>query len=62
MFKRSSPKNPGKRETILSSEKLFDLIKQRAYEMYRRRGNKPGDSTSDWLNAEKQVKKELGLY
>jgi len=38
-------------------------VRQKAEEAYKKRtaANKPGDSTSDWLEAEKQVKKKYGM-
>lgn len=43
----------------LSQEQLCDLIQKKAYELYEKRGRKPGYEFEDWLVAEKLVKKEL---
>jgi len=34
---------------------LNGKIQQRAYGIYRERGNKPGNALQDWLKAEKEV-------
>jgi hypothetical protein len=39
-------------------EPTFDEIRQRAYEIYLGRGGAPGNSTSDWLQAERELKAE----
>ena len=44
--------------------KLEDFIadiRTRAAEIYKRRGNAPGDALSDWLQAEKEIKKRHGI-
>jgi hypothetical protein len=40
------------------AEPTFDEIRQRAYEIYLARGGAPGNSTSDWLQAERELKAE----
>lgn len=37
-----------------------DEIRQRAYEIYMRRGGSPGDAHSDWLQAERELAEEFG--
>jgi hypothetical protein len=37
-----------------------ELIQERAYKLYEQRGNNPGDNLSDWFNAERQLRKEIG--
>lgn len=46
----------------LTNETLVNLIRERAYNIYCTRGGNPGDEVHDWLEAETQVKQELGLY
>lgn len=46
---------------VLSPEEIHGLIKAKAYEIFLKRGNRSGDQVSDWLNAERQVKKELRI-
>jgi hypothetical protein len=45
----------------VSNEKLYEMIKRRAYENYCKRGYSHGHDKEDWYIAEKQVKRELGL-
>lgn len=37
---------------------LEDEIRARAYEIFLRRGNTPGDSVADWLQAERELREE----
>ena len=37
------------------------IIEVRAYEIYQRRGDREGDAVADWLLAEQEIMKELGL-
>jgi hypothetical protein len=37
----------------------YQMIEQRAYEIYAGRGYAPGDPTADWLEAERQLKAGL---
>jgi hypothetical protein len=41
------------------TKSLEQLIAEKAYEIYQRRGGAPGDSQSDWAQAEKEVAAEL---
>jgi hypothetical protein len=50
-----------KAKKFYTAAQVHELIKKRAYEIYRGRGNRPGDQTSDWVAAEKQIRNELGL-
>lgn len=45
----------------ISNDKVFELIKKRAHDLYCRRGRVHGRDIGDWIEAERQVKKELGL-
>ncbi len=47
----------------VSLENFQEEIRKRAEEIYRERvaNNKPGDSLSDWLQAEKEIKKKYGI-
>ena len=58
----NSKQNGGKgRSGFLPAEKIFEKIQVRAYEIYKRRGNNPGNASSDWTEAEKQIKKGLRI-
>jgi len=39
----------------------FEQIRQRAHEIYRARGGMTGMTLNDWLKAEQQLKRELGI-
>ena len=41
------------------AEDIFKQIQVRAYELYEKKGCQFGNEWQDWLEAEKQVKKEL---
>jgi len=45
----------------VAPEKIQKMIETRAFELYQRRGNKNGTPEGDWLTAENQILKELGL-
>lgn len=34
---------------------LVESVKKRAYELYQKRGGKPGNDQDDWFKAEKEV-------
>ena len=42
-------------------EDFIAEIRARAAEIYKRRGNASGDALSDWLQAEKEIKKKHGI-
>ena len=44
---------------LMFGESVSDKIRKRAQEIFKKRGNAPGDALSDWLEAEKQIKSEL---
>ena len=46
--------NPGKRSTRETGVSE-DQIRVRAYEIHLARGDGPGDATSDWLQAEREL-------
>jgi hypothetical protein len=41
-----------------SGQNMTELIRKKAYELYEKRGKKPGNSLSDWLEAERIVKQK----
>lgn len=41
-----------------TSSNLTDMIRKKAYELYQKRGCKPGHSMDDWLEAERIVKQK----
>ena len=56
-------KKPKQKSTKPTLEALQGEITQTAESIYQKRTatHKPGDSLSDWLQAEKEVKKKYGL-
>jgi len=48
-------------ENRVSREEFMQLVQQKAYEIYEKRGCKPGNDLEDWLNAERLVKLGLGI-
>jgi DUF2934 family protein len=43
----------------ISSDARKDLITKKAYELFLKRGGKPGHEMDDWLTAEKLVDREI---
>jgi hypothetical protein len=48
-------------ENRVSREEFMQLVHQKAYEIYEKRGCVAGNDLEDWLNAEKQVKEDLKI-
>ena len=53
-FKLTKSSNP-----IMSKDDISGLIAKKSYELYEKRGRKPGHAMQDWLEAEKIVKGKL---
>lgn len=49
----------GSSASTISRDKMNDLIRKKAYELYEKRGRKGGNALSDWLEAERMVKANL---
>jgi hypothetical protein len=58
MTKEQQPQN---RKNAPSADEIREEIRQRAEEIYRKRGGSPGDELSDWIIAEKEIRKKYGL-
>jgi Protein of unknown function (DUF2934) len=43
-------------EAIARVEPTIEQIRQRAYELYLARGDRPGDELKDWLQAERELR------
>ncbi len=56
---RTSFKIGGSSNPTMTSDDIRRLIEKKAYELYEKRGRKPGHSLSDWLEAERIVKGKL---
>ena len=48
-------------EGRVSREEFMQLVQQKAYELYEKRGCKQGNDLEDWLNAERLVKEDRGV-
>jgi Protein of unknown function (DUF2934) len=46
-------------EEIVEGEPTFEQIRQRAFEIYLKRGQTPGDDLLDWLQAERELRAGL---
>lgn len=44
----------------VSDPKVYEAIRQRAYELYCNRGRAEGNDMQDWLQAEKEIRREMG--
>ncbi|MFA5794194.1 MAG: DUF2934 domain-containing protein [Candidatus Brocadiia bacterium] len=44
----------------LSHQELAEQIRQRAYELYQKKGQKNGNDMTDWLEAEREIKLKNG--
>ncbi len=43
------------REPIVETLPLEERVRQRAYELYAKRGNESGSELNDWLQAEQEI-------
>ncbi len=59
--KINTPAQAEKSKKNISDPSVQEEIRRLAAEVFKKRGNKPGDSLSDWLEAEKQIKKKYGI-
>lgn len=55
-FKLGKSSNPS-----LTKEDVTKLVEKKAYELYEKRGRKPGHSMDDWLEAERIIKGKLSF-
>jgi len=53
-FKLGRSSNPS-----MTKEDLRKLVEKKAFELYDKRGRKPGHSLEDWLEAERIIKGRL---
>jgi hypothetical protein len=45
----------------ISDPKVYEAIRKRAYELYCKRGHTDGNDMQDWLKAEREVRREMGM-
>lgn len=50
-----------KTERKISADEFIARVRMKAYELYEKRGFSHGQDLDDWLEAERIVKKELGI-
>jgi hypothetical protein len=53
-FKLGKTSNPS-----MSGDDYKKLVEKKAYELYEKRGRKPGHSMDDWLEAERIIKSKI---
>lgn len=41
--------------------KLEEMVRERAFTLCQKRGCSPGNELADWFEAERQLKKEMGI-
>jgi len=58
-IKKALNANIGSNAKRVSSEEFMQLVQQKAYELYEKRGCKQGNDLEDWLNAERLVKEDI---
>lgn len=51
-------KTTGSTRMSSSQNQLGDMIRKKAYELYEKRGKRPGHAMEDWLEAERIVKQK----
>ena len=59
MARWSTNKASSNSSTSIPQDQLTDMIRKKAYELYEKRGRKPGHSMNDWLEAERIIKGKL---
>ena len=42
-------------------EKMSELIRERAYQLFEERGRQSGHELDDWLQAEQEIRKRYGI-
>lgn len=59
-IKKNPTEKRGSNLNILDP-KVYEMIRKRAYDLYVKRGYSHGKDQHDWFEAERQVKREMGL-
>jgi Protein of unknown function (DUF2934) len=47
---------PPTESPAIKTEPTLEKVRQRAYELYLFRGDRPGDALDDWLEAERELR------
>lgn len=45
----------------MTAENMSEFIRQRAYQLFENRGRKSGHELDDWVQAEREIRKQYGL-
>ena len=53
-FKLGRSSNP-----LMTQDDIRKLVEKKSYELYEKRGKKPGHAVNDWLEAERIIKGKL---
>jgi hypothetical protein len=59
--RKTSSQTTSQKITLKHPVDLTDKVRRRAYEIYIQRGYHHGNDLGDWLQAEKEVKKQYSL-
>ena len=51
----------GQKSSKWNDAEMFDLVQKKAYELFEKNGCLGGNDIADWLEAERLVKKQMGL-
>ena len=58
--RKSSANTKSSQKMVLGNPgELNDMIREKAYELYKQRGGWHGSDVEDWLEAEREVRREL---
>ncbi len=58
---QQAPQSAGQRQTGATPTLTHDQIAQRAHQIWEKRGRPAGQDEQNWLEAEAQLKRELGV-
>ena len=59
MARWSTNKASSNSSTSIPQDQLTDMIRKKAYELYEKRGKKPGQDMNNWLEAERIIKQKI---
>lgn len=45
-------------KTLSGKDQFTDMVRKKAYELYEKRGRKPGYAMDDWIQAERIIKQK----
>ncbi len=59
MAGKSTNKATSNTEMSIPQDQLTDMIRKKAYELYAKKGKKPGHDMDNWLEAERIIKNKV---